>query len=68
MPKYRWRVDIIESERGWGTKIIDIKFFDKETEAKDFQKETNKDNPGHFVPDYYIQAEDPRKIMVDNEN
>ena len=60
MPKYRWRVDIIESDRGWGTKIIDIKFFDKETKAKD--------NPGHLVPDYYIQAEDPRKIMVDNEN
>lgn len=65
MAKYRWRVDIIESERGWGQKIDDQKFFDDEQEAKDFVTEYNKDNNLPYVPDWYMRANDPVKVRVD---
>lgn len=50
------RVVIVESERGWGTKIDEIKYFDTKEEAEKFCKEFNKDNPTDHVPDWYMQA------------
>lgn len=50
------RVVIVESERGWGTKIDEIKYFDTQEEAEKFCKEFNKDNPTDHVPDWYMQA------------
>ena len=64
-PKYRYRVDIIESERGWGQKVDDIKFFDSEDEAKAFVRDYNKDNNLPQVPDWYMYADGPTKVMVD---
>ena len=66
MAKYRWRVNVIESERGWGQKVEDIKFFDDEQTAKDFVKDFNKDNNLSYVPDWYMYADEPQKVMVDN--
>ena len=66
MAKYRYRVDIIESERGWGQKIEDTKFFDDETKANEFVKGYNKDNNLPYVPDWYMYAKEPKKVMVDN--
>ena len=63
-PKYRWRVDIIESERGWGQKIEDTKFFDSETEAKKFVKDFNSKNDKDYVPDWYMYATDPKRVQV----
>jgi hypothetical protein len=52
-----YRVDIIESERGWGSKIDEVKYFDTEQSAKDFCTEFNKGNPPDHVPDWYMVAQ-----------
>jgi hypothetical protein len=51
-----YRVEIIESERGWGTKIDEVKYFDSEEDAKFFCKNYNKDNPDGPAPDWYMIA------------
>ena len=52
-----YRVDIIESERGWGRKIDESKYFDDEVEAKRFVTQYNSRNPPGPAPDWYMQAE-----------
>ena len=53
----KYRVDIIESERGWGSKIDETKLFDSESEAKAFVKEYNeKYNTEQVAPDWYMKA------------
>ena len=56
------KVAIVESERGWGQKIDEIKKFDTKEEAEAFIKEYNKPNEDDYaktkrVPDWYMQAE-----------
>jgi glutaredoxin-related protein len=51
------RVAIIESERGWGRKIDDVKEFDTMEEAETFIKEYNSYNTSPTAPDWYMQAE-----------
>ena len=64
-PKYRYRVDIIESERGWGQRIDDVKFFDDLEEAEQFVENYNKKNNLPVVPDWYMYATSPEKVLVD---
>lgn len=53
-----YRVDIIESERGWGSKIDETLYFDNEEEAKKYVKDYNeKYNSQEEVPDWYMIAE-----------
>lgn len=52
-----YRVDIIESERGWGRKIDESKYFDDDVEAKQFVTQYNSRNPPGPAPDWYMQAE-----------
>lgn len=66
MRKYRYRVDVIESERGWGQRLEDVKFFDTEIEAKDYIDEFNKDNNLDYVPDWYMYAKFYGSVLVDN--
>jgi hypothetical protein len=54
-----WKVTIIESERGWGQKIDQIKQFDSYETAKMFQLNFNKSNDKEYAPDWYMAAEDP---------
>lgn len=54
-----WRVVVIESERGWGSKIDSIKRFATKEEALAFQQDFNKDNTLAVVPDWYMVARDP---------
>lgn len=56
MPK-SYRVNIIESERGWGSKIDETKYFDSEEDAKAFVEKYNSKNPPGPAPDWYMQAE-----------
>lgn len=52
------KVFMIESERGWGSKIDEVKEFDTREEAEKFAHEYNtKHNPPGPVPDWYIVAE-----------
>lgn len=52
-----FRVDLIESERGWGSKIDEVKHFETEQEAKDFVREFNSKNTAATAPDWYMYAE-----------
>lgn len=58
----RFRVDIIESERGWGQKIDEQKFFDDANEAYQFVEKFNAKNNLDYVPDWYMYAQDPVKV------
>lgn len=55
-PQVLYRVDIIESERGWGTKVDETKYFDNEPEAIEFCEKYNSKNPPGPAPDWYMQA------------
>ena len=57
-----YRVDIIESERGWGSKIDETKYFDSAESAKDFVKQYNAKNDKPVVPDWYMYAEYRGKV------
>lgn len=50
------RVCIIESERGWDTRVDEVKYFDTVQEAEAFCKEYNKGNNLLVVPDWYMAA------------
>jgi len=58
----RAKVIIIESERGWGQKIDEVKEFDSMDEAWKFVKEHNAENKLAHVPDVYWVAQDPKPI------
>lgn len=60
----RWRVDIIESERGWGQRVDDRKYFDEECDAIMFVADFNKDNNLPSAPDWYMYACDPVMEIV----
>jgi hypothetical protein len=54
-------VEIVESERGWGSKVEEQIYFDNELEARLYSKVYNdKHNPplpeGAPVPDWYMMA------------
>jgi len=54
-----WKVAIIESERGWGQKVDEVREFKSYEDAKIFQLEFNKQNDKDCVPDWYMVAKDP---------
>ena len=54
-----WKVTIIESERGWGQKVDEVKEFNSYEDAKRFQMEFNKENTALVAPDWYMAAKDP---------
>ncbi len=49
-------VHVIESDRGWGTKIYEVKDFDTRNDAEAFVKKFNKRNNKTKVPDWYMYA------------
>jgi hypothetical protein len=58
-----FRVDIIESERGWGSKIDETIYFDNGAEAKEYARAYNaKYNTATTVPDWYMRAEYVGKV------
>lgn len=59
-----FRVDIIESERGWGSKIDESKYFDNEIEARQFVTDYNSKHnlPSSYVPDWYMIAQYVGKV------
>ena len=59
-----YRVDIIESERGWGSKVDEVKYFDTEESALAFCKKYNDEyNPKtDHVPDWYMIAQYQGKV------
>lgn len=57
-----WRVDIVEHERGWGSKVDDRIYFDNRDEAVAYINKFNSKNNKPQVPDYYETAEGPYKV------
>lgn len=57
-----YRVDIIESERGWGSKLDETKYFDNELEARAFCTKYNASNTETIVPDWYMYADYRGKV------
>lgn len=60
----KYRVDLIESVRGWGSKVDEQKDFDTLTEAKDFVTKFNSVNNEPTVPDWYMYAGTPYEVLV----
>lgn len=58
----KWKVDIIESERGWGQKVDGTKYFETKDLADLFCAEYNKRNNEKTVPDWYMYASNPREV------
>lgn len=57
-----YRVDIVEHERGWGSKIVNTVYFDNEEEARQHVLMYNSSNTSKEVPDWYMIAEYRGKI------
>ena len=52
-----YRVDLIEYERGWGSKIDETIYFDNEEEAREYVRSFNAKNTATTVPDWYMIAD-----------
>ena len=66
--KPAYKVVIIESERGWGQRIDEVKLFrgeDAKKDADEFVKNYNADNNLPYVPDWYMYAQKP--ILIDED-
>lgn len=50
------KVQIIESERGWGQKVDSVKTFPSLKKAEAFIKKFNAKNNEAVVPDWYMYA------------
>ena len=57
-----WKVGIIESERGWDQRVVEVKFFDNQQEAEAFVQEFNSANIEDHVPDWRMYATRPVRI------
>lgn len=59
----RYRVDYIEYERGWGSRLDETEYYDNEEEARRVAKEYNeKYNTAPSAPDWYIVAQYVGKV------
>lgn len=54
-----WKVIIIESERGWGRRVDEVKEFTERDKADAFVEKFNSVNDKDTVPDWYMYAKDP---------
>lgn len=54
--KEEFKVEIIESERGWGQRTDEIKTFPTLRKAENFVKKYNSVNDKKHVPDWYMYA------------
>jgi hypothetical protein len=69
----KFKVNLWEHERGWGSKIDEVKYFDSNdyegdsdkalSAAKEFVKEFNKDNTLPQAPDWYMVADAPELVQ-----
>ena len=62
--KEAWAVDIIESERGWGSKVDEVKYFDNFDDAAEFVREFNSRNTAASAPDWYMVASTPKLVKI----
>lgn len=53
---FKFKVEVREYERGWGSKTDEIKEFDTKEQADKFTTEFNAKNNEDKVPDWYMVA------------
>lgn len=51
------KVTVIESERGWGSKVDEVKYFETREEAQEYVRIFNSKNTAPVAPDWYMYAE-----------
>jgi len=59
--KVMWKVQIIESEHGWGQRVDEVREFKTFDQANEFASEFNAKNNLPQVPDWYMYATKPYK-------
>jgi vacuolar-type H+-ATPase subunit C/Vma6 len=64
MINVQYRVDLIESERGWGQRVDETKYFDELDEANAFVTQFNSKNDKDVAPDWYMYATQPEMVQV----
>lgn len=52
-----FKAALMEFERGWGSRVDEIREFDTEKERDDFVESFNAQNTSAIVPDWYMIAE-----------
>ena len=57
-----FKVVVIESERGWGQKIDEVRKFESADEAWKFHDKVNSHNTEDSAPEIYWRAEEPQRI------
>lgn len=58
LDKHVYKVEVIESEAGWGSRVDEVKYFDSEQSAKDFVRNYNlKYNNQPTTPIWYMVAQ-----------
>jgi hypothetical protein len=57
-----YKVYVMEYERGWGSRVDEVKTFPNEQSALDFVKSFNARNTEAQVPDWYMVADGPYKV------
>lgn len=62
MSRRKFRVTVIESERGWGQKVDEVREFDTYNKAANFRDKINAQNTSPTAPDIYWQASDPVEV------
>lgn len=55
--KFQFAVNIFEYERGWGSRLDEVKEFDTFEEAEKFIKDFNSKNTEPTAPDWYMVAD-----------
>jgi hypothetical protein len=60
---FKFEVNLIESEAGWGSKIDEVKKFDTYQEAVEYITKFNSSNTASSAPDWYMYAE-PRNFTI----
>lgn len=59
LAEFGFKVQLVEYERGWGSRIVETLYFDTEKEAKDYVTKFNAKNTETSAPDWYMIANDP---------
>ena len=61
-----FRVEIIESERGWGSKVDDYMICLSQQDAELFKEEFNSFNISVTIPEWYMVASSISKIELND--
>ena len=59
-----YRVDVIESEKGWGQRVEETRDFDQLADAQKFVDKFNAVNDKPITPSWYMYATQPVEVRV----